>query len=224
MRNLRPLLWLALVPAVLAGCSTRVEEAASADFAPIYPMAGEADPYGLPTGAIYSAANQGGLFATDRRASKVGDILTVSFTESFQATKSQNATSGKTSAYAANLPSIAPFSALAPKLASDTTQSFAGSGAAAQSNSLTGQVSVHVVRVLPGGNLEILGQKKLTLNNGDEYIRVHGIVRPEDITSNNVVQSDRIANAEITYTGAGDLADPGRPGWLTRAISALSPI
>ena len=87
----------------------------------------------------------------------------------------------------------------------------------------SGQVSVHVVRVMPGGNLEILGQKKLTLNNGDEYVRLHGIVRPNDILANNIVMSDRVANAEITYIGAGDLADAGRRGWLSRFISSLSP-
>ena len=80
-----------------------------------------------------------------------------------------------------------------------------------------------MVRVLPGGNLEILGQKKLTLNNGDEYVRVRGIVRPEDITSNNVVLSDRIANAEITYIGAGDVADAGRRGWLSSVLTSISP-
>jgi flagellar L-ring protein precursor FlgH len=76
---------------------------------------------------------------------------------------------------------------------------------------------------MPGGNLEILGQKKLTLNNGDEYVRLHGIVRPDDIMANNVVMSDRVANAEITYVGAGDLADAGRRGWLSRFITSLSP-
>ena len=83
---------------------------------------------------------------------------------------------------------------------------FSGSGSSAQSNSLNGQVSVHVVRVFQNGNLEILGQKKLTLNNGDEYIRVHGIVRPKDINEKNIVSSDRIANANIQYIGAGDIA------------------
>ncbi|MFY9348095.1 MAG: flagellar basal body L-ring protein FlgH, partial [Orrella sp.] len=86
-----------------------------------------------------------------------------------------------------------------------------------------GQMSVTVARVYEGGNLEILGQKKLTLNNGDEYIRVRGIVRPEDISSKNVVLSDRIANAEIKYIGAGDVADTGKVGWLQRAATTLSP-
>jgi flagellar L-ring protein FlgH len=82
---------------------------------------------------------------------------------------------------------------------------------------------VHVIRVLPGGNLEILGQKRLTLNNGDEYIRVKGIVRPEDISSDNVVQSDRIADADIKYVGAGELADTGKQGWLGRALTSVNP-
>ena len=85
------------------------------------------------------------------------------------------------------------------------------------------QMSVTVARVHDGGNLEILGQKKLTLNNGDEYIRVRGIVRPEDISSNNVVLSDRIANAEIKYIGAGDVADTSKVGWLQRTLTTVSP-
>ncbi|WP_439139305.1 flagellar basal body L-ring protein FlgH [Roseicyclus sp.] len=215
---------LAVVAAtVLAGCATQVQEAASADFTPVYPLAAELQPVGFATGTIYTP-QQAGLFATDRRAGRVGDILTVAFSESFQATKSQNAGSAKSSSFEIELPSVLPFASVGPELSNGTTQTFTGNGTAAQSNSLTGQVSVHVVRVLPGGNLEILGQKKLTLNNGDEYIRVRGIVRPEDITSNNVVQSDRIANAEITYIGAGDLADTGQQGWLSRILTSVSPI
>lgn len=212
-----------VVTFALAGCATQVEQAASVDFLPIYPMATELHTDGLPAGAIFNP-QQSGLFATDRRASRVGDILTISFAENFQATKSQNAGATKSSSFDVALPSVLSLDSLGPDLASSTSQNFSGSGTAAQSNSLSGQLSVHVVRVMPGGNLEILGQKKLTLNNGDEYVRVRGLVRPEDITSNNVVQSDRIANAEITYIGAGDVADTGRQGWLSRVITSISPI
>lgn len=220
-RRLTPPLALILA-ASLAGCSAQVEQAASADFMPIFPLAADYQPGGLPGGAIYNP-HQSGLFATDRRASRVGDILTIAFTESFQATKSQNAGTAKTSSFDVTLPSVLPFASIGADLSHGTTQNFTGSGTAAQSNSLSGQVSVHVVRVLPGGNLEILGQKKLTLNNGDEYVRVRGIVRPEDITSNNVVFSDRIANAEITYIGAGDVADAGQRGWLSSVLTSISP-
>ena len=80
------------------------------------------------------------------------------------------------------------------------------------------------MRVFQNGNLEILGQKKLTLNNGDEYIRVSGIVRPRDISADNVVQSDRIANAEINYVGAGDIARTGKKGWYTKFLETIAPI
>ena len=210
----------ALCLVALTAWSEVVEERASEDYQPIYNFPEEEDPSALPSGAIYSSA-QVGLFATDRRAARVGDILTIAFTESFSATKSQNAASTKTSSTNLTLPLLS--TGTGSELTTGGGQNFAGSGTAAQSNSLSGQVSVHVIRVLPGGNLEILGQKRLTLNNGDEYIRVHGIVRPEDISSDNVVQSDRIANADIRYIGAGELADTGKQGWLGRTLTAVNP-
>lgn len=209
--------------AALAGCNTTMmEEQNSLEYRPIMPMAEPAVRTGFATGAIYNSA-QSGLFATDRRASRVGDILTVSFTERFQATKSQNAANGKSTDFEVNLPGALGLNRLEGALSSGTNQTFTGSGSAAQSNSLSGQMSVTVARVHDSGNLEILGQKKLTLNNGDEYIRVRGIVRPEDISSQNVVLSDRIANAEIKYIGAGDVADTSKVGWLQRTLTTIAP-
>ena len=211
---------------LISGCSPQVENAVSRDYQAIYPMANEVLSK-LPDGSIYST-QAAGLFATDRRASKIGDILTVSFAESFQATKSQNAATSKSSANQISLPGIIPGSDLEERisnaLTSSSDRSFTGSGSTAQSNSLTGQISVHVVRVLPGGNLEILGQKRLVLNKGDEYIRVSGIVRPEDISADNVILSDRVASANIQYIGAGDIADPANQGWLNGILTAISPI
>ena len=209
---------------VLSGClSTYSEDQNSAEYQPVSPMAlSPSQKSFYPSGAIYNAA-QAGLFATDRRASRVGDILTVFFVENFQATKSQNAANGKATGFEINLPGALGMDRLEGALSTGVDQSFSGSGSAAQSNSLTGQMSVTVARVFEGGNLEILGQKKLTLNNGDEYIRVRGIVRPEDISSNNVISSDRIANAEIKYIGAGDVADTAKVGWLQRIITGVSP-
>ena len=215
----------AVTAALMSGCSPQVEDAVSRDYQPIYPMVSEVSGK-LPDGSIYST-QAAGLFATDRRASKIGDILTVSFAESFQASKSQNAATSKSSSNKIALPGIIPGSdleELSNALTSSSDRSFTGSGSTAQSNSLTGQISVHVVRVLPGGNLEILGQKRLVLNKGDEYIRVSGVVRPEDISADNVILSDRIASANIQYIGAGDIADPANQGWLNGVLAAISPI
>jgi len=211
---------------LISGCSPQVEDAVSRDYQPVYPMTNEVSDK-LPDGSIYST-QAAGLFATDRRAAKIGDILTVSFAESFQATKSQNAATSKASSNEISLPGFIPGSDIEQRisnaLTSSNDRSFTGSGSTAQSNSLSGQISVQVVRVLPGGNLEILGQKRLVLNKGDEYIRVSGVVRPEDISADNIILSDRIASANIQYIGAGDIADPANQGWLNGILTAISPI
>ena len=214
---------------LIPSCGQYVEDRRSDDFEPIYLGNIEEDQVQPGYGAIFKP-NQSRLFAMESRAHRVGDILTVSFTESFAATKSQNAASSKSSDSKVTLPNILENLAgkdLIPDsadLSSGTEQSFTGSGSSNQSNSLSGLISVHVVRVFGNGNLEILGQKKLTLNNGDEYIRVSGIVRPRDISSDNVVPSDRIANADIDYIGAGDIAGSGKKGWYSRILETVSPI
>jgi len=109
-------------------------------------------------------------------------------------------------------------------LSAGSSQKFSGSGDAKQSNNITGFVTVSVVRVFPNGHLEVLGQKKLTLSQGDEYIRIKGMVRPADISPSNVVNSDRLANAEITYIGTGDISDANKRGWLARVLTKALPI
>jgi len=179
---------------VLASCGSYVEDRRSSQYEPLYLEIDEVQTSEPSFGSIYQK-DKGSLFAMEGRASRVGDILTVAFTESFQATKSQNASTSKSSTSSVTLPTALP--PIGELFSTGADNSFSGSGSTAQSNSLSGSLSVHVVRVFGNGNLEILGQKKLVLNNGDEYIRVSGIVRPRDISAENVVQSDRIANAEI---------------------------
>ena len=206
---------------VLASCGSYVEDRRSSQYEPLYLEIDEVQTSEPSFGSIYQK-DKGSLFAMEGRASRVGDILTVAFTESFQATKSQNASTSKSSASSVTLPTALP--PIGELFSTGADNSFSGSGSTAQSNSLSGSLSVHVVRVFGNGNLEILGQKKLVLNNGDEYIRVSGIVRPRDISAENVVQSDRIANAEINYIGAGDIARTGKKGWYSKLIETISPI
>ena len=202
----------------LAGCSTYLENEASVEFQPVIP---QENSYMRPTGGSIYLPGATGLFAVEKRASKVGDVLTVALNESFQAKKSQSASAAKKESTTAELPGFLDF-IVDPSFASD--QAFAGSGAAEQSNSFTGLVTVSVVQVFQNGNLQLLGQKKLTLNNGDEYVRVSGIVRQDDISPRNVVNSNRLANAEITYIGAGDVADTAKRGLFPRLLSAINPV
>lgn len=207
----------------IASCSTHVENLASENYEPIIPQAIKSEQHLKPSGAIYSS-NSGGLFATDRRASDVGDILTVQLTEDFAASKSQSASAAKSDSFSVDLPAILDANGNDANLTAGGATTFSGTGAAAQRNSLRGQISVTVTQVHNNGNMEISGQKKLLLNNGDEYIRLSGIIRPEDITADNIIVSNRIANAQISYIGAGDTADTGKKGWLSKALSTISPL
>ena len=99
-------------------------------------------------------------------------------------------------------------------------QAFSGEGWSTQSNRLDGSVTVTVVEQLPNGNLFVQGEKWLTLNQGKEFVRVSGIVRPVDILADNSVSSEKVANARIEYAGKGALADANRMGWLARFFNS----
>ena len=89
---------------------------------------------------------------------------------------------------------------------------------------MTGSVTVTVADVLPNGIIAVRGEKWMTLNTGDELVRISGIVRADDISTDNMVSSTRIADARITYSGTGAFANASQPGWLDRFfISPLWP-
>ncbi|MCE7629378.1 flagellar basal body L-ring protein FlgH, partial [Vibrio fluvialis] len=93
---------------------------------------------------------------------------------------------------------------------------FSGSAQANQSNSLSGSITVEVIEILANGNLVIRGEKWLSLNTGDEYIRLSGTIRPDDIDFDNTIASNRISNARIQYSGTGTNQDMQEPGFLAR--------
>ena len=99
----------------------------------------------------------------------------------------------------------------------------AGQGNAAQRATLTGSVAATIVEILANGNLVVRGEKQLALTEGAEVIQVSGIIRPEDVSPNNTVQSRRLANAQIAYRGSGDLANASRPGWGIRGLMKIWP-
>jgi flagellar L-ring protein precursor FlgH len=218
---------VAALVGLVTGCSTYTEQIVSQSFQPAEAPVILAKPTNM-NGAIFQPGRSG-LFATDQRARRIGDILTVSFNEIYAATKAQTAASSKTDAFGVTLPTGLPnmltggFDKDPAGLNAGTTRSFAGSGNAVQSNSFSGLLSVTVIRVFDNGNMEVQGQKELTLNNGNEYVRVRGVVRPEDISAGNIVSSDRLADAQIRYTGSGHLADSSQPGWLSQLMRTISP-
>lgn len=177
------------------------------------------------TGAIYQAGYDMRLFE-NIAAFRVGDILTVKLQEKTQAQKKADLNAKKDTSLTADAPVLLGMGAkafLAGNGMETTLKSaheFKGEGDSAQSNSLSGNIAVTVVEQLPNGNLKVRGEKIVNLNQGDEYIRVSGIVRPVDIDVSNTISSDNLADATITYTGSGAMADASKMGWLSRILTS----
>ncbi len=174
-------------------------------------------------GAIYQAGQQMELFA-DLKARRVGDVLTIRLTESTAASKSAQTKTAKTTGVNMTGPTIfgKTFTAAGVPLTTtlNSANSFDGTGSSTQGNSLAGSLTVTVMDVQPNGNLVILGEKTLRLNQGEEIVRVSGVVRSADIATDNTVTSDKIADARIIYSGKGVIDGSNRMGWLARFFNS----
>ena len=192
----------------------------SETFAPTAPLV----PAAAPTnGAIFQAETYSPL-TSGARASRPGDILTIVLIERMSATKSNSATTGRNGSVGLTPPATGPFSLLNPSdINMGGDQSFKGKGEAAQSNALTGEISVTVAAVYPNGSMLVKGEKLITLNRGDENVQFSGLVRMADINVDNRVPSTRVADARIRYTGKGEIARGSQQGWLQRFFSRISP-
>lgn len=219
MSNLRRLrLCSAILFAVqLAGCAMPAPRADDAAWAATPPQEPAMTP--AADGAIYHEAQNMELF-NDPRAHRVGDILTIALVESTQASKKASTSTSKKDKSNLAAPTILgrPVSIGGKDVSfgTDGDRSFDGSGNSSQSNQLTGSITVTVAQRLSNGNLLVRGEKWLTINQGQELVRISGIVRPQDIGQDNSVPSTRVADARIGYTGRGTLADANTQGWLSR--------
>jgi flagellar L-ring protein precursor FlgH len=174
-------------------------------------------------GSIYHDTQNMELFA-DPRAHRVGDILTVLLLESTQASKKATTSTSKTDKTALDAPNILgqglTLNGKSASIGLSGDRSFDGNGTSSQSNQLSGQITVTVAQRLSNGNLMVRGEKLLTINQGQEMVRISGIVRPQDINPDNTVASSRVADARIAYTGRGSLADANTQGWLSRFFNS----
>lgn len=228
----RVLIALSLVSAVaLSGCVAPAPKPDDPYYAPVLPRTPL--PAAQNNGAIYQAGFETSLF-DDRKAFRVGDIITITLNERTQASKNANSQISKDSNANIGLGSLFggavsmanPLTGNTMSLDAqfDASREASGAGQAGQSNSLSGSITVTVSEVLPNGILAIRGEKWLTLNTGDELVRIAGLVRADDIATDNTVSSMRVADARITYSGTGAFADASQPGWLSRFfVSPLWP-
>lgn len=170
----------------------------------------------------------------DTRARRVGDIVTISIVESSKASNNADTDTSRSSSVSMSIsnflglenndrfPSGSGFDPFG-SITGTTNNTFKGSGATNRSGELAASITARVTEVLPNGNLKILGKREITINNEKQYLALTGIIRPRDISSENVVLSTYISDAKIVYTGTGVVNDRQNPGWLARVLDTVWP-
>jgi len=183
-----------------------------------------------------------GMFV-DTKARNVGDIVTVEIDESAKASNKANTETGRTSSLEAGIeklfgledwwqnqilpdikgdwPRIDPFGN--PSVKGSMKSKFAGDGATTRSGTLSAFITCRVVDVRPNGNLKIVGTREVMVNNENQLIILSGIIRPRDISDENVIMSTFISDAKIAYSGSGIVDDRQRPGWLANLLNNVWP-
>ena len=220
---------LAAAVALAAGCASHI--------APYHAKhraldAGEFGTRSRPANGSLYAEGAPGLFE-DHNASRIGDILVIKIDEkdvaSHQADTQLNksdattygmpAAVGLVAAIVAKYPDVDP----AKLLATTSEQKFSGNGAVKREGTVTATLPVRVIQILPSGDLFVEGTTVVMVGEEEHHIYVSGLVRRVDIADDDTVSSSRIADAEIEYTGRGDVSDTQRRGWLSRILSTLWP-
>jgi flagellar L-ring protein precursor FlgH len=181
----------------------------------------------------------GDLFS-DMKARREGDIVTIRIMESSEASNSANTQTGRSSSLLAGIDgffgmedrytpdssyykqSSSPFNPFS-KVEGSMDSDFEGSGTTSRSNDLNAYITARVVEELPNGSLRIIGSRAVEINHEIQLMTLTGIIRPRDISADNVILSTYIADARISYSGTGVLNDRQSPGWLGRTLDHVWP-
>ena len=175
-------------------------------------------------GAIYQTGFDVPLFENSV-ARRVGDTVTINLVESTAAQKSSSTKTSKSTKVDIPGPTLfgKPVTVNGTEILSanlENDRSFDGAGDSQLSNKLQGNITVTVAKRLPNGNLLVRGQKLIGINQGREFVRIQGVIRPIDILPDNTIPSYKVADASISYGGQGALADANRPGLLSRFFNS----
>ncbi len=191
-------------------------------------------------GSIFAMSDQDTLF-DDARARRVGDIVVVKLVENTKAqnkaetssTKDSNNGYGVNAFFTMGQVGFLPFINLGPQgtvnadngtiLKTNSESGLKATGKTKRENYVVTSLAARVLRVLPGGLLEIEGAREIRVNNETEYMVVRGMARAKDVDADNTILSTQLANATIEYYGKGVLADKQKPGWFTRLMDNIWP-
>lgn len=215
---------ISLAGMILSGCEALYPPVpgTNPEYAPTYPVGPEPSQLRKKDGAIYSAETALPLFETPR-ARHVGDLVTVILIEKTDAQKNQTTRQNKNDkTQIVNATFLGRPISLGSGYSFDfdlnAKRQFDGGGQAVQNNKLSGNISVTVAKVLSNGYMVVQGEKWVRINQGNEFIRLSGIIRPQDIKPDNTITSDRVANARISYGATGQVNNTNAQGWFARFV------
>ncbi len=186
-------------------------------------------------GSLFAASQEDTLFA-DSRARRVGDIVVVKLVENTKAQNKAETTADKESGnnyqvnalFGKSKSGFVPLVGLGPQttvgfpaLQTTSNSDLQATGKTKRENYVTSSLAARVLRVLPGGLLQIEGAREIRVNEETEYMVVRGMIRSKDVDADNSIYSTQIADASIEYYGKGVLADKQKPGWFTRLMDNI---
>lgn len=187
-------------------------------------------------GSLWPGENSSNMLFVDSKARNIGDIVTVLISENSSATKKATTDTSKDSS--AELATTGLFGlpshfgltnlfglgkSFNPSLNSSNKNKFKGAGTTTREDKFTATLAAIIIETLPNGNLKIKGKRKVSLNQENQILTLDGIIRPEDISFDNTIDSKLIANAKISYSGSGVLSEKQRVGWGIRVLDWVWP-
>tara|TARA_B100000686_G_scaffold348698_1_gene440365 strand:+ start:49 stop:801 length:753 start_codon:yes stop_codon:yes gene_type:complete len=187
-------------------------------------------------GAIWPGDNDDNMLYTDAKAHRVGEIVTITVEENASSTQTATTETGRNSTVNLNtgrllgLPGnlgvqnfLGMGNGLNLGLDATTSKTHAGDGTTTRGGQLSTTITAKIIEELPGRQFRIEGRRSVTINNEEQIMVLSGVVRYQDIGFDNTISSTLIADASITYTGQGVIADEQRVGWGSRLISWVWP-
>jgi len=218
---------------ILGGCATGMHQATTPVRSPDNEAVGLAPLPKRPEGTIWQADSILSDLFVNVKARRIGDIITIKIVETSSASNKATTNTGRKSSltgqieaffnlekkYASNSNNFNPFA----KISGGLDSTFEGNGTTSRSGDLSAYITAKVVNVLSNGNLEILGTREIQINNEKQYIMLSGLIRPRDISPENIILSTYISDARIAYSGNGVIHDRQRPGWVARILDKTWP-
>jgi flagellar L-ring protein FlgH len=190
----------------------------------------------LQEGALWPGDTAENLLFVDNKARKVGDIVTVTIDESNTSSQSATTDTSRNTTLDMQAPSVLGLPAslgvqnflgmgtqFDPSVNATIANQSQGNGTVTRNGSLTANISALITEILPSGNFRIEGRRTVAVNNEEQILVLRGIIRPQDINFDNTILSRWIADASISLTGEGVVADEQRKGWLAKILSKVWP-